>query len=68
MNDNPTNSEKSSVIPDDYIANLSSDKFKKIITANAINGCVALEIVGSNVIQNLNRDWAAATAFIGHVL
>ncbi|MCD1116538.1 hypothetical protein [Chryseobacterium turcicum] len=29
LNDNPTNSEKLTVIPDDYIANLSSDELKK---------------------------------------
>lgn len=68
LNDNPANSGKLSVIPDDYIAQLSSDKLKKMITANAINGCIALEIVGSNVIQDLNRDWTAAGAFIGYIL
>lgn len=68
LNDNPSNLGKLSVIPDDYIANLPSDKLKEIIVGNAISGCIALEIVGSNVIQDINRDWTAAGDFIGHIL
>ncbi|MBO6186224.1 MAG: hypothetical protein J6O88_16315 [Chryseobacterium sp.] len=68
LNNNPANSGTLSVIPDDYIANLPSDKLKKMIAANTISGCIALEIVGSNVIQDLNRDWTAASNFIGHLL
>lgn len=68
LNDNPANSGKLPVIPDDYIVNLPSEKLKEMISANAISGCIALEIVGSNIIKDLNRDWTAASAFIGYLL
>jgi hypothetical protein len=68
LNDNPSNSGQLSVMSDNYIANLPSDKLKEMVVANAISGCIALEIVGSNVIKDLNRDWRAAGAFIGCIL
>jgi hypothetical protein len=68
LDDNPANSGNLSVISDDYIVTLPSDKLKEMIAANAISGCIALEIIGSNVIQDLNRDWTSAGAFIGYIL
>jgi len=41
---------------------------KKLLLANALAGCIAIEIVGANVIKDLNRDWIAAAAFISYVL
>lgn len=68
LNDNPSNTTKAPVIPDDYILNLPSEKLKEMMSANAISGSIALEIIGSNVIKDLNRDWTAAGAFIGYLL
>lgn len=68
INENPVNPAKSLIIPEDYILNLPHDQLKEMMSANAISGCIALEIIGSNVIQNLNRDWTAAGAFIGYLL
>lgn len=68
VNESPANTGKLPVIPDEYVLNLPNDQLKEMLTANAISGCIALEIVGSNVIQDLNRDWTAAGAFIGYLL
>lgn len=68
INENPANTSKLPVIPDEYLLNLPADQLKEVISANAISGCVALEIVGSNVIQDLNRDWTAAGAFISYII
>ncbi len=68
VNDNPSNTTKASVIPDDYILNLPPDALKEIMSASAITGSIALEITGSNVIRDLNRDWTAASNFIGYLL
>ncbi|MBK1897325.1 hypothetical protein [Chryseobacterium paridis] len=56
------------VIPDDYILSLPNDQIKEMMSACAITGCIALEIIGANVIQDLNRDWTTAGAFIGYLL
>jgi len=68
INENPANTGKLPLIPDDYIFNLPNDQLKEMITANAIAGSIALEIVGSNVIKDINRDWTAAGNFIGYLL
>ncbi|MCJ7932669.1 MAG: hypothetical protein MUW56_03275 [Chryseobacterium sp.] len=68
VNETPANHGKLPVIPDDYILHLPQDQLKEMISANAISGCLALEIAGSNVIKDLNRDWTAASAFIGYLL
>lgn len=68
INENPSNTGKLPLIPDDYIINLPNDQLKEMITANAISGCIALEIVGSNVIKDINKDWTAAGSFIGYLI
>lgn len=68
VNENLSNAGKLPLIPDEYIINLPTNELKKMTAANAISGCVALEIVGSNVIKDLNRDWTSAGAFIGYLL
>ncbi|WP_027381240.1 hypothetical protein [Chryseobacterium daeguense] len=68
VNESPANTGKLPVIPDEYILNLPNDQLKQMISANAIAGCIAIEIIGSNVIQDLNRDWTAAGAFIGYLI
>jgi hypothetical protein len=68
VNENPANTSKLPIIPDEYLLNLPADQLKELMSANAISGCLAVEIVGSNVIQELNRDWTAAGAFIGYLL
>ena len=67
INDNPTNPGEVSLIADDYLLNIPDDRLKEMITANAIAGCIALEIVGNNVIGDLNRDWTAAAAFFSYL-
>lgn len=47
---------------------LPIDKLKKLLLANAIAGCIALEIVGSNVIMDLNKDWLAASEFNAYII
>lgn len=59
---------KTPLIPDNYIMNLPPDQLKEMMAANAIAGCLCLEIIGSNVIRDLNRDWTSAGAFIGYLL
>jgi hypothetical protein len=54
--------------PDDFILKLPSDQLKELLAANVIAGNISLEIVGSNVIKDLNRDWTAAGAFINYLL
>lgn len=68
INENPANTGKLPLIPDDYIISLPNDQLKEMISANAISGCIALEIVGSNVIKDINKDWTAAGNFIGYVI
>ncbi|MBT2620139.1 MULTISPECIES: hypothetical protein [Chryseobacterium] len=68
INENPANPGRSPLIPDEYILTLPPEQLKQMMSANAIAGSIALEIIGSNVIQNLNRDWTAAGAFIGYLL
>lgn len=50
------------------VLELPTDQLKKLLLANAIAGCIALEIVGSTAILDLNRDWTAASTFIGNLL
>ena len=52
----------------EQIFDLPNDQLKKLLLANTLAGCVSLEIVGSNVIKDLNMDWTAAAAFIGYIL
>ncbi len=66
--ENPAGTGKTSLIPDEYALLLPNDQLKEMISANAIAGCIALEIVGSNVIRDLNRDWTSAGAYIGYLL
>jgi hypothetical protein len=68
VNESPANTGKLPVIPDEYILNLPNDQLKEMLSANAISGCIAIEIIGSNVIQDLNRDWTAAGAFVGYLI
>ena len=68
INENPANPGEVSLIPDDYLLNIPDERLKEMITANTIAGCIALEIVGNNVIRDLNRDWTAAAAFISYLL
>ncbi|ASK30004.1 hypothetical protein CEY12_07730 [Chryseobacterium sp. T16E-39] len=68
LNENPPVQGKMPVIPDDYILTLPNDQIKEMVSACAISGCIALEIIGANVIQDLNRDWTTAGAFIGYLL
>ncbi|MDH6250312.1 hypothetical protein M2347_000039 [Chryseobacterium sp. H1D6B] len=56
------------LLSEDYILQLPSNKLKELLSANAIIGDLCVEIIGSNVIQNLNRDWTAASSFISYIL
>ncbi|CAA7195229.1 hypothetical protein [Chryseobacterium potabilaquae] len=53
---------------EDYILQLPTDKLKELLSANVIAGNLSTEIIGSNVILDLNRDWTTAGAFISYLL
>lgn len=52
----------------EQILELPADQLKKLLLANTIAGCIALEIVGSNVIMDLNKDWLAASEFNAYII
>ncbi|ASW73005.1 hypothetical protein IQ37_09955 [Chryseobacterium piperi] len=68
LNENPPVHGKQLAIPDDYVLHLPNDQLKEMMSANAISGCIALEIIGSNVVLGLNQDWTTAGAFLGYLL
>ncbi|GEN66292.1 MULTISPECIES: hypothetical protein [Chryseobacterium] len=68
VNETPVNNGKPIVISDDYILTLPHNQLKEMLSANAISGCISLEVTGYNVIRGLNPDWRAASAFIGYIL
>lgn len=68
VNENSIITGKPVVISDDYILTLPPNQLKEMVSANAISACVALEVVGYNVIRGINPDWKAASAFIGYLL
>ncbi|MEZ0004686.1 hypothetical protein ABH942_000029 [Flavobacterium sp. 28YEA47A] len=47
---------------------LPSDKLKELLLANVMAGCIVIELVGSSVIQDLNKDWKAAQSFTAYLL
>lgn len=56
------------LLSEDYVLQLPGNALKKLLAANVISGNISLEIVGSNVIKDLNRDWTSASAFIEYIL
>lgn len=68
INENSTNNNTLPLFSEDYILQLPPNKLKELLSANAIAGNISIEIVGANVIKDLNRDWTAASAFIGYML
>nr|WP_314499110.1 hypothetical protein [uncultured Chryseobacterium sp.] len=68
INENSTSQGKLPLIQDEYSLNIPDYQSKEMISANAISGCLMLEITGNYVINDLNRDWKAAGAFIGYLL
>lgn len=50
------------------ILGLASGDLTKFLLGATIMGSLCLEIVGANVIKDLNRDWTSAGAFIGYLL
>ncbi|MFY1046121.1 hypothetical protein [Chryseobacterium sp. GP-SGM7] len=67
LKENSNTTGKTPLIPDEYYLSLPNNQLKEIISANAIAGCIALEIVGANVIKDLNRDWTSAAAYIEYL-
>lgn len=67
-NEGAENSTKNTLFPSEYILKLPQDQLKEMLSANAISACIALEAVGYTVVQDLNRDWRAAAAFINYLL
>ncbi|MEY8760531.1 hypothetical protein [Chryseobacterium tongliaoense] len=68
VNETAANSVAIPLLAEDYILDLPSDKLKELLSANVIVGNLCTEIVGSNVIKDLNKDWTAASAFISYLL
>ncbi|MDN3692081.1 hypothetical protein QWZ06_07330 [Chryseobacterium tructae] len=67
-NEGTESHSKSTFFQSDYILKLPQDQLKEMLSANAISACIALEAVGYIVVQDLNRDWRAAAAFINYLL
>ncbi|WP_419870402.1 hypothetical protein [Chryseobacterium sp. CT-SW4] len=68
VNENSANPAGTPLFSEDYILQLPSSQLKELLTANVITGNLATEIVGSNVIQGINSDWTASSAFIGYLI
>ncbi|WP_292009112.1 hypothetical protein [Chryseobacterium sp.] len=68
VNENTLNPTLPVLFSEDYVLQLPLDELKELVTAIIITGNISTEIVGSNVIQNINTDWTAASAFIGYMI
>ncbi|RXM51672.1 MULTISPECIES: hypothetical protein [unclassified Chryseobacterium] len=68
INENSTSNNTIPMLSEDYVLQLPLNSLKELLSANVISGNIALEIVGSNVIRNLNKDWIGASSFIDYLL
>lgn len=68
INENSTSNSTLPLLSEDYVLQLPLNSLKELLSANVISGNIALEIIGSNVIRNLNQDWTGASAFINYLL
>lgn len=52
----------------EQILELPENPLKKVLLANALSGCIIIEIIGQNSIRDLKSDWTSASAFIWHLI
>jgi len=63
-----SNNSNSLLFSEDYILLLPDGKLKDLLLATTIAGNIAIEIVGDNAIKDINKDWTAASSFLGYLL
>lgn len=68
INENAATSNTLPLLSEDYVLQLPLDSLKELLSANVISGNIMLEIVGSNVVRDVNKDWTGASAFISYLL
>ena len=68
INENSNITSNPLLFSNDHVVPLLNAKLKDLLLACTLSGSISMEIVGANVIKDLNRDWTAASAFIGYLL